>query len=211
MTGVGWSASCLGSGARWVEGHLPRLIRRDVAELILRNTQPTLAAVTPPCSLQPMRLLSLSFILGVLLAAAPLPAQRGGHSGRSYSGHSHSSASPRAQAVPRAPSYHAPKARSSPPHVPGVSAPRARATHPRTPSLSTPGARDRRGRIKRSEDAKRAFERQTGHPHGWAGHVVDHVKPLACGGADAPSNMQWQTVEAGKAKDRVERQGCGRR
>lgn len=50
--------------------------------------------------------------------------------------------------------------------------------------------------------------RSTGHPHGWPGHVVDHKVPLACGGADAPSNMQWQTVAEGKAKDKVERQGC---
>jgi hypothetical protein len=34
---------------------------------------------------------------------------------------------------------------------------------------------------------------------------VDNIKPLACGGADVPSNMQWQTVEAAKAKDRLER------
>jgi len=38
--------------------------------------------------------------------------------------------------------------------------------------------------------------------------VIDHVKPIACGGADDPSNMQWQTTEAGKAKDRWERTGC---
>ena len=25
------------------------------------------------------------------------------------------------------------------------------------------------------------------------GYVVDHVRPLASVGADAPSNMQWQT------------------
>ncbi len=30
---------------------------------------------------------------------------------------------------------------------------------------------------------------------------------LACGGADAPSNMQWQTIVAAKAKDKVERVG----
>jgi hypothetical protein len=40
------------------------------------------------------------------------------------------------------------------------------------------------------------------------GYVVDHVKPLACGGADAPSNMQWQTTAEGKAKDQWERKGC---
>ena len=43
---------------------------------------------------------------------------------------------------------------------------------------------------------------------GWPGHVVDDVVPLACGGADDPSNMQWQTTEEGKAKDKVERKGC---
>jgi hypothetical protein len=50
--------------------------------------------------------------------------------------------------------------------------------------------------------------RQTGYPHGRTGYVVDHIVPLACGGADMPSNMQWQTAVAAKAKDRVERAGC---
>lgn len=40
------------------------------------------------------------------------------------------------------------------------------------------------------------------------GYVVDHITPLACGGADDPGNMQWQTVAAGKAKDAWERVGC---
>ncbi len=35
-------------------------------------------------------------------------------------------------------------------------------------------------------------------------YVVDHVVPLKRGGADAPSNMQWQTVHAAKTKDRTE-------
>lgn len=60
----------------------------------------------------------------------------------------------------------------------------------------------------RSAAAKHQFEVATGHPHGWKGHVVDHRIPLACGGADAPANMQWQTVAAGKAKDKWERKGC---
>ena len=38
------------------------------------------------------------------------------------------------------------------------------------------------------------------------GSVVDHVRPLERGGADAPSNMQWQTVADGKAKDKTEGQ-----
>jgi len=32
------------------------------------------------------------------------------------------------------------------------------------------------------------------------GYVIDHIKPLECGGADDPSNMQWRTVAEGKAK-----------
>ena len=70
--------------------------------------------------------------------------------------------------------------------------------------------RNRHGRIRRSAAAKHSFERQnpcpsTGRSSGRCpGYVVDHVKPLECGGADAPSNMQWQTVAAGKAKDKTE-------
>lgn len=69
-------------------------------------------------------------------------------------------------------------------------------------------ARDNRGRIVRSAAARRAFMRQTGYPAGRPGYVVDHVIPLACGGLDAPSNMQWQTVAEARAKDRIERIGC---
>jgi hypothetical protein len=71
--------------------------------------------------------------------------------------------------------------------------------------------RDKRGRIKRSSAAKAAFERtspcpSTGKTSGSCkGYVIDHVKPLECGGADAPANMQWQTVADGKAKDKTER------
>src|SRR3989442_7218987 len=106
-------------------------------------------------------------------------------------------------ATPR--SYTTPRPR--PPHA----APRVRPA-PRVRSAPGPatGARDGRGRLRRSEDAKRDFMKQTGHPRGWPGHVVDHRIPLACGGADAPSNMQWQSAAEAKAKDKVERQGCGK-
>lgn len=50
--------------------------------------------------------------------------------------------------------------------------------------------------------------RETGFPHGRKGYIVDHVNPLACGGADAPSNMQWQTKAEAAAKDKTERIGC---
>jgi hypothetical protein len=66
------------------------------------------------------------------------------------------------------------------------------------------GSRDTNGRIARSESAKREFMRETGYPHGRPGYVVDHIIPLKRGGSDTPSNMQWQTVEAAKAKDKWE-------
>lgn len=68
-------------------------------------------------------------------------------------------------------------------------------------------------RIKRSQSATIAFKHQhpcpiTGARNGpCKGFVIDHIKPLACGGADAPANMQWQTVADGKAKDKWERKG----
>lgn len=70
--------------------------------------------------------------------------------------------------------------------------------------------RGRNGRIKRSSGAKHWFEREhpcpsTGRSSGRCpGYVVDHVKPLECGGADAPSNMQWQTASQAKQKDKTE-------
>ena len=40
------------------------------------------------------------------------------------------------------------------------------------------------------------------------GYVVDRVVPLLCGGADEPSNMQWQTLAEAREKDKWERIGC---
>ena len=79
--------------------------------------------------------------------------------------------------------------------------PAAKTSRPSTPPTA-------KGRIQRSDAARHAFARQTGFPNGRSGYVIDHIVPLACGGADAPSNMQWQTIAAGKAKDKVERVGC---
>ena len=68
----------------------------------------------------------------------------------------------------------------------------------------------------RFREVAREFQRQhpcpsTGSRTGACpGYVKDHVIPLACHGPDAVSNMQWQTVEAAKAKDAWELQTCGR-
>lgn len=40
------------------------------------------------------------------------------------------------------------------------------------------------------------------------GYVIDHVLPLACGGLDTPKNMQWQTLQEARTKDRWERVEC---
>jgi hypothetical protein len=68
--------------------------------------------------------------------------------------------------------------------------------------------RDEHGKIVRSSKAKDAFKRATGYSHGRPGYVIDHIQPLACGGADLPSNMQWQTKADAAAKDKTERAGC---
>ena len=66
----------------------------------------------------------------------------------------------------------------------------------------------------RSQAAKGEFKRlhpcpANGHDHGTCpGYVIDHIVALACGGADDSSNMQWQTKEDAKAKDKWERSGC---
>jgi hypothetical protein len=70
--------------------------------------------------------------------------------------------------------------------------------------------RDSHGKIKRSAKAKDDFHHAhpcpaTGRTSGaCSGYVIDHVQALKHGGTDAPSNMQWQTNEAAKAKDKVE-------
>ena len=68
----------------------------------------------------------------------------------------------------------------------------------------------------RSREVTREFQREhpcpsTGKTNGaCTGYRKDHIIPLGCGGPDAVSNLQWQTVAAAKAKDRVERRVCAR-
>lgn len=80
--------------------------------------------------------------------------------------------------------------------------------------------RDMRGRISRSVKAKKEFMRahpcpvgahlrvRPGRTHGSAptcpGFQIDHVVPLACGGADRPENMQWLSLEKHRAKTKID-------
>jgi len=82
--------------------------------------------------------------------------------------------------------------------------------HVRQPRASAYVARDSRGRIKRSAEARYEFKPEhpcpsTGRSSGACpGYVIDHVTALKRGGADAPWNMQWQTIQESKAKDKIE-------
>lgn len=66
------------------------------------------------------------------------------------------------------------------------------------------------GEIVRSPAAVAAFKRT--HPcpttnliqKSCPGYVVDHIIPLCAGGADSPTNMQWQDKAAGLQKDKLE-------
>lgn len=82
--------------------------------------------------------------------------------------------------------------------------------------IEGPVIRDANGEVKRSAASIYAFRkyhpcpvtgRVSGACPGWA---VDHVIPLACGGVDAPVNMQWlptaiKSCAGDQCKDRWER------
>jgi 5-methylcytosine-specific restriction endonuclease McrA len=78
-------------------------------------------------------------------------------------------------------------------------------------SKAAPGIqRDSHGNIARDPRQLNSFKKQhpcpaTGKTYGSCpGYTVDHVIPLKRGGADSPSNMQWQTNAAAKEKDKWE-------
>jgi hypothetical protein len=76
----------------------------------------------------------------------------------------------------------------------------AATAQPVDPRYVGPPARDADGSIKRSSYQKALFARMYPCPAkgevtsacpGWR---IDHVIPMACGGVDAPVNMQWLPV-----------------
>src|SRR5664279_3434142 len=92
-------------------------------------------------------------------------------------------------------------------------------THRHTHGHAAPDVpRDASGKIARDPRQLNAFKKQnpcpaTGKTYGpCSGYVVDHVIPLKRGGRDTPNNMQWQTTEAAREKDKWETEGaCWRR
>jgi len=168
-------------------------------------------------------------LLTLAVATAPLAAQRRSRSPssgrvhvRGYTRRDGRYVAPHARAAPRGRSYVAPshppnRSYSAPKQPHSYRSPRAHRTPssrsyraPSTrPKVSGPNAsRDSRGRIKRSRSARDEFKRSSGYPRGRPGYVVDHIVPLCAGGADAPSNMQWQTTGEAKVKDSQERATC---
>ncbi len=130
----------------------------------------------------------------------------GHHSGIPHSGspsdvHSHSESAPRGIG----PKAHAPSpSHESKPKT--ETKPKSQVTSAKPPATKCEScSRDAHGKIQRSEVAKRDFMKQSGYPNGRPGYVVDHITPLAKGGKDVPSNMQWQTNAEARAKDKVER------
>lgn len=75
---------------------------------------------------------------------------------------------------------------------------------------ATSGKGNSHGNGHRSEAAKSAFKKShpcpsTGSSRGACpGYVIDHITPLKRGGADDPRNMQWQTDNQAKQKDKWE-------
>jgi hypothetical protein len=68
--------------------------------------------------------------------------------------------------------------------------------------------RDKYGRIARDKRVVKEFMVKTGYPSGRKGYVVDHVVPLCACGSDALNNLQWQSIEEAKKKDKLERKQC---
>ena len=66
----------------------------------------------------------------------------------------------------------------------------------------------------RSASAKSEFKRENPCPStgrssgGCSGYQVDHRKPLAAGGSDHKSNMQWLSADQHKEKTKAERRSC---
>ena len=134
----------------------------------------------------------LPVLVALALAVVPADVLAGGHGGSHSSGSHSSSKSGHASSGSRASNSH---------HSTSHAAPSRRATGVQ---------RNSHGKIKRNPEQRAKFMRShpcpsTGKTHGACpGYVVDHLQALKHGGRDDPSNMQWQSKEAARAKDKWE-------
>lgn len=62
----------------------------------------------------------------------------------------------------------------------------------------------------RSRAVAHKFEVSQGFPHGRPGYIIDHTCALANGGLDIIENMQYQTYEESRKKDKIENLPIGR-
>ena len=134
---------------------------------------------------------TVPIVAAMMIAAMPAAAK--GKGGAHLSASSHATASSKSTSTSSHPNR--PPAAARPVH----NANRAQAV-----------ARDAKGKIARSRVARAKFKKShpcpsTGRSSGACpGFVIDHIQPLKRGGTDSPSNMQWQTTAAAKAKDKWE-------
>lgn len=80
---------------------------------------------------------------------------------------------------------------------------------PNDPRWCGPPARDAQNRIVRDAGLVREFARVWPKPQDGRRWYVDHVIPLACGGCDSMSNLQWLPEVQWREKSRWERRIYG--
>ncbi len=167
------------------------------------------------------RLVALILGVAVLFSQADITSAKGGHSssGRtshitssgSHSSYSHKSGSHSSHSSSKSSSHNkSSHSDGSTQHRSKSSVRSSSGTHIGGRQKATGVKRDKHGKIERSTKAKDSFRKNhpcpsTGKTSGACpGYVIDHITPLKKGGADSPANMQWQTVQGAKAKDKWE-------
>lgn len=150
-----------------------------------------------------MRHIISSLLLALSLVLSPPVVARGGHSSTPHTSISHSAGTHTASSRSAVHTSH------KNPTVASSKVANFKTTNHKS-NYAQGVQRDSHGKIARSQHAKSDFKKQhpcpsTGKSSGACpGYVIDHVKSLKRGGADQPSNMQWQTKQAAKEKDKTE-------
>lgn len=133
---------------------------------------------------------------------------------KNYSGSKHSTGGHSAGSYGSAAGSHSSTSKAS--HSTNTSRSKSSPHSTKNPTLSYSGSpkRDSHGKIERSAQANGDFRKRNSCPStgkttdACPGYEVEHRTPLACGGSDSPSNMQWLTKSANRSKGAA---GCARR